>query len=344
MARALNESRGWTQESLHFAGPKAQALDKFSTWKMAHQARRANGALEAITFAELGEHYLKRATSDGRSAGWVMHQRQHLNGPMAKFFGSTTRIKRIPRSAIEGYLSMLTKSVKRTTANKHRACLRRMFQFAVEQGYLTSSPAAEVRRLKHDGLVHGRFLTPDEFKRLREVAESQRAAQALVPTAHAFDALPEYLDLAVSLATRPTETLMLRFADIDWLNRFSAIRKTKSGKDRVLPLSNTALTALLMMKERSIRRASSSFIALTAAPGRTCARPSTLPSTWPPCGTPTRSIASRGTPCGTPRCHGWRSRASRCRRSRGSRDTARRTSPRRTTRTCSQITSRTLRA
>ena len=112
---------------------------------------------------------------------------------MAKFFGSTTPIRKIARPAIEGYLSMLTKGVKRTTANKHRACLRRMFQFAVEQGYLASSPAAEVRRLKHDGIVHGRFLTPDEFKRLREVAERQRAAQTAVPTAHAFDALPEYL-------------------------------------------------------------------------------------------------------------------------------------------------------
>ena len=43
---------------------------------------------------------------------------------------------------------------------------------------------------------------------------------------------------------------MLKFADIDWLNRFIAVRKTKSGKDCVLPLNNTAVAALLALKER----------------------------------------------------------------------------------------------
>ena len=247
--RYLTDDGRWAQESLHFAGPKAQALDKLAAWKTAHRVRPTNASV-ALTFAQLAEFYLKRAADDGRSPGWVMHQRQHLHGPMAKFFGATTVIRKISRPAVEAYLSMLTKSVKRTTANKHRACLRRMFQFAVEQGYLATSPAAEVRRLKHDGIVHNRFLTADEFKRLRETAELQRAAQAAVPTAHAFDALPEYLDLAVSLATRPTETLTLKFTDIDWWNRFIAVRKTKSGKDRVLPLNNTAMAALRTMQER----------------------------------------------------------------------------------------------
>ena len=96
-----------------------------------------------------------------------------------------------------------------------------------------------------------RGLGQQERSRDRDgILERQRAAQMAVPTAHAFDALPEYLDLAVSLATRPTETLTLKFADIDWLNRFIAVRKTKSGKDRVLPLNNTAVAALLAMKER----------------------------------------------------------------------------------------------
>jgi len=177
----------------------------------------------------------------------VAHQREHLNGPMAAFFGKDTPVTEITHGAIQDYLSGLTKTVKRTTANKHRACLRRMFQFATEQGYVRSSAAAAVQRLKHDGRIHNRYLTPEEFRRLREAATRQRTARVGLPGAHGFDDLPEYLDLAISLATRPTETLTLKFVDVDWLHKQLAVRRTKNGKDRVLPLSEVALAALRTM-------------------------------------------------------------------------------------------------
>lgn len=180
----------WAQQSLHFAGSKSLALDKFAAWKETHRLRQADSSTAPLTFAHLAGRYLERALSNGRSTGWVTHQRQHLKGPMAVFFGGTTLITKIARPSVEAYLSELTKTVKRTTANKHRACLRRMFQFAVEQGYLRTSPASDVQRLKHDGSVHSRFLTPDEFKALRGAAENQRAVRASLPSAHGFDGLP----------------------------------------------------------------------------------------------------------------------------------------------------------
>ena len=45
----------WAKESLRFAGPKAQALDKFSAWKATHLARLANGPQVSLRFAELAE-------------------------------------------------------------------------------------------------------------------------------------------------------------------------------------------------------------------------------------------------------------------------------------------------
>jgi integrase len=191
----------WAQESLAFRGSKLEARERFTAWR--------------ITLAQLADEYLAHLKTLGRSAGWVAHQRQYLNGPMAAAFGKDTPVNKIARRDLQSYLARLATGVRRTTANKHRASLRTLFQFAVDQGYVSSSPAADVRRLKHDGRVHNRYLTLEEFRRLREVADAQRTARPEFPTVHAFDDLPEYLDLAISLATRPTETLTLKFSDVD---------------------------------------------------------------------------------------------------------------------------------
>ena len=106
--------------------------------------------------------------------------------------------------------------------------------------------------------MHNRYLTLEEFRRLREVAEAQQGARSEFPNAHAFEDLAAYLDLAISLATRPTETLTLTFSDVDWLNRQIAIRKTKNGKDRVLPLNATALAALATLHAK--KHAASDFV------------------------------------------------------------------------------------
>jgi integrase len=242
-ARYLTDRGRWTQESLQFRGSKTEARDRFGEWKDRHRERAAERRTPT-TLGQLATEYLAHAKALGRSAGWIAHQRQYLAGPMAAAFGADTLVVKIGRREIQSYLADLTTRVKRTTANKHRACLRTMFRFAADQGYVSSSPAADVRRLKHDGCVHNRYLTSDEYRRLRDVAESQGANRSAIPSAHGFEDLPEYLDLAISLATRPTETLLLRFSDVDWLNRRVAIRQTKNGKDRVLPMNDTALAAL----------------------------------------------------------------------------------------------------
>ena len=248
-ARYLNATGKWTHESLQFRGSKMEARDKFGDWREQHR-RRPSDRRQPITLAQLAEEYLAQAAAIGRSASWIAHQRQYLKGPMAAALGADTRVIKITRRHIQAYLADLTTTVKRTTANKHRACLRTMFQFAADQGYVASSPAADVRRLKHDGCVHNRYLTRDEFRRLRDVAETQRATRSVIPCTHGFEDLPAYLDLAISLATRPTETLTLKFSDVDWLNRQIVIRKTKNGKDRVLPLNDTALSALRTLQKR----------------------------------------------------------------------------------------------
>jgi integrase len=257
-ARYVNELGKWMQESLCFRGSKLEARDKFSAWLDGHRRRAAERPRARITLAQLADEYLAHSKTTGKSAGWIAHQRQYLNGPMAAAFGTDTPLIKIGRRDIQAYLARLTVTVKRTTANKHRACLRTMFQFAAEQGYVVSSPAADVRRLKHDGCVHNRYLTRDEFRGLREVAEAQRAARSAILSAHAFEDLPEYLDLAISLATRPTETLTLKFSDVDWVNRQIAVRQTKNGKDRVLPLNDTALAALQALQKK--RHAASDYV------------------------------------------------------------------------------------
>ena len=257
-ARYVNDLGKWAQESLAFRGSKLEARERFTVWRTERRRRGIDRPRTRITLAQFADEYLAHLKTLGRSAGWIAHQRQYLNGPMAEAFGKDTPLIKITRRDIQSYLARLATTVRRTTANKHRASLRTLFQFAVDQGYVSSSPAADVRRLKHDGRVHNRYLTLDEFRRLREVAEAQRMARSQFPTIHAFDDLPEYLDLAISLATRPTETLTLKFSDVDWVNRQIAVRRTKNGKDRVLPLNDTALAALRTLEAK--QHASSEFV------------------------------------------------------------------------------------
>lgn len=191
-ARYVNDLGKWAQESLAFRGSKLEARERFTVWRTERRRRGVDRPRTRITLAQFADEYLAHLKTLGRSAGWIAHQRQYLNGPMAEAFGKDTPLIKITRRDIQSYLARLATTVRRTTANKHRASLRTLFQFAVDQGYVSSSPAADVRRLKHDGRVHNRYLTLDEFRRLREVAEAQRMARSQFPTIHAFDDLPEH--------------------------------------------------------------------------------------------------------------------------------------------------------
>lgn len=100
------------------------------------------------------------------------------------------------------------------------------------------NPAAETEHLKVDNRIE-RYLTEEETQRLLQAVRLSPNAQ--------LGAIVAFLILT---GARKREALTVRWADIDLDRRLWRISRTKSGKNRHVPLSDSALKVLLNQRVR----------------------------------------------------------------------------------------------
>lgn len=122
----------------------------------------------------------------------------------------------------------------RTTVSLEMALVSRIFSLAVEMGEIDQNPCSRVRKLKLDNQRY-RYLLPEEEPFLKDVLTG--------PREHLFD----LVSIAIGTGLRKNEQLSLKVEQLDFARNVIIATRTKSGKNREVPMNSEVRESLLRL-------------------------------------------------------------------------------------------------
>jgi integrase len=171
---------------------------------------------------------------------WAERSRHILDAVLLPVFGGT-KLSGLRQHDVERWYGERLGQVKPSTANKELGRLKHLLGRAVKWAYLKTSPAKDVARAKEpDGRV--RYLTPEERDKLLNGGhETVEAKDGRCWTVHHKPgaALRLYVLAALQTGARRAELLRLTWGDVDMKRHTITFRKTKNGRDRTVPMTET---------------------------------------------------------------------------------------------------------
>lgn len=175
-------------------------------------------------FAEFAQTYLERVTAMQKSA---RTERNRVK-MWARQFGSRP-IGQIARAEIEDWQRRKCQTARPATVNRDLCRLRHMFNKAVEWELIDASP---MRRLKFlpENNARLRFLSLEECDRLLKVCIEPH--------------LKVIVTVALHTGMRQGEILSLKWADLSFDLGLIAIRDSKNGEPRQVPMDSIVVEAL----------------------------------------------------------------------------------------------------
>lgn len=191
-----------------------------------------------IQFEELIKHYLEFSKATKRSYKRDIGLTKHLVG----FFGAyrlnqinaemVERYKMHRRSEIMArpkYLGREPRDIPMATINRELVCLKHMFNMAIKWGKTEHNPVRGVKLFKEDNVVE-RFLSDGEVEALLD-ASSQH--------------LKDIILIALNTGMRLGEILNLKWEQVDSQQGYIAVTRTKSGKQRKIPINQSVHNVLI---------------------------------------------------------------------------------------------------
>lgn len=142
----------------------------------------------------------------------------------------------IERFKHERRAGLTWRGTQRTPAsvNRELEVLSRIFSIAIDNGMNIQNPCRRVRLLRMDN-QRNRYLSEEEEARLMSILVERRAH------------LRSIVILALHTGMRRGEILGLRWNQIDFARGLILVQRTKSGRDRIIPMNSTireTLTAI----------------------------------------------------------------------------------------------------
>jgi integrase len=182
------------------------------------------------TFSEFAKEYIEFAKGNKKTWDRDIHSLKRLE----PFFGSY-KLKDISPILVEKYKLERKQKVFTRTVNIELALLRKMFNLAISWDKCKSNPLNKVKFFQ--GLApKERILTEEEEKRLLD--ESPKHLRPILIT-------------TLNTGTRRGEILNLKWSDIDFGTGYIHIRKSKSGKERKIPINETLRQTLLELESEN---------------------------------------------------------------------------------------------
>ena len=182
------------------------------------------------TFDELIDKYMKYARANKISWDRDANSIKRL----LSFLGNI-KLSDITPLKIEEYKQHRLCKVCNATVNRELACLKHMFNKAIQWTMAESNPVREVKMFKERN-ERKRYLDDDEVARLMECL-SERIKPIVV--------------VALCTGMRKSEILNLKKEDIDFNQRLIFIKNSKNGKPRDIPMSEPAYKALKSCSSQS---------------------------------------------------------------------------------------------
>ena len=137
----------------------------------------------------------------------------------------------ISKEKIVDGLKIPAKTVSNTTINRDIEVLRKMFNIAIENGWLLKNPCNGIKKLRQDNKLE-RYLSPDEEIRLLSVCTGR------------FKHLKDIIQFALNTGMRKDEILSLTWKCVNFESNKITLLDTKNGKKRFIPINSVVKTIL----------------------------------------------------------------------------------------------------
>jgi len=197
-----------------------------------------------IYFKEISEKFLREYSRPPKKEISSCGRDRVLVKNLNKFFADKFLCK-ITRESIEDYQNRrLDEGISNSTVNREVACLKLIFNKAIDWKLTKHNPARKIKMLKEPPPIV-RYLSKEQIPNLLKACKMS-AAEHLYPIVF----------IALNTGMRLDEILKLRWRDIDLANGYIHIEKAKGGKRRDIPL-NSELTKLLRF---SIKKPNTEYV------------------------------------------------------------------------------------
>lgn len=190
------------------------------------ETRRAKA--KAATVRELADEYIELYAKPNKKS-WAK-DRAVLDRDVLPAVG-TSRLQDVTRRDIATLLDRIVRRGAPIQANRTLACVRRMFNFAVEKGLLEASPVSLIKAPAKEE-PRKRALKDDELRLFWE---------ALDASASTTDIVKRAIKLILVTAQRPGEVAGMAWDEIDGKWWTIPAERAKNGIEHRVPLSDMAL-------------------------------------------------------------------------------------------------------
>jgi len=202
--------------------------------ELQRRVRSLNGGTKYATFAEYSRRYMDTYAKAKRS----YRDDKCRIGPVGEFLGFMD-LKDVNPSDVEAFRqSRIAAGNSKATANRYLSLVKRVFNLAVQDGYLETSPARYIKKFSEKESLKERILTRAEDEKL-------------------MDACPQYLRdmvfLALHTGMREGEIMGLRWDCVDLKAREIRVEYAKSGKYRHVPMDSQVAVLLKSLFKRGER-------------------------------------------------------------------------------------------
>ncbi len=228
------------QEAMRVLGQVAAGSDPSEEKRLAKQD---------ITLNELCDLYLENGTS-GKKASTIAMDRSRINAHVRPLLGKK-RLKQVRKADISHFVRVVaageTSKDKKTglrgrsivkggkgVANRSLGMLGAIFEFAIDEGYVSQNPTRGVKKFKEGRAA--RFLSNVEMVRL---GDALRAAESEGVNSYALAAIR----LLLLTGCRRNEILELKWEQVDFETGFLRLGESKTGA-KVIPIGAPVLSLL----------------------------------------------------------------------------------------------------
>lgn len=198
-------------------------------------------ARDSSTVSGLIEEYIEKWAMP-RKRSWKEDQRI-LNRDIRPVWGNR-KAKDITKRDVVLLLESIVKRGAPIAANRTLACVRRMFNFAVERDIITTTPCITIKAPSKEN-QRDRCLSIDEIRALWKGLDNAPMSEATKLA----------LKLQLVTAQRKGEILNAEWSEFDLETRWWTIPKNKAKNDRPhrIPLSDLAIELIQQIKKLNIR-------------------------------------------------------------------------------------------
>ena len=178
-----------------------------------------------IGFEEMAKLYIDTYSRPNKKSFW----RDEISLRHLASFFRTKYLDEVTSLDVEKYKAQRLQKMSPATVNRELACLKHMFNKAIEWGKVKENPVSKVKLFREDN-TRTRYLEKEEVKALLD-----GCAEHLRPI----------VITALNTGMRKSEILNLKRSDVDLINGKIYIRNSKSGKPRDVDINQWLADTLI---------------------------------------------------------------------------------------------------